>query len=103
LTTFLDWLSSPTTQSRIAAAAAMDDLILHRQHQSGRAKALTHLISILDDAATDPVERRRAASAILRPIHRRPLAAANLRASAGTMGGASRFASAVLQGQTPPP
>lgn len=67
----LDFFADPATQARLAAAASLFDLVHHRRLQAAQAKAVAVLESIIDDAETDPVERRRAASALLRTATRK--------------------------------
>lgn len=67
----LDWLATPQTRTRIAAALDAEDAALHRKLQHARAKAIDTLTTLLD-TTDDPIEARRAASALLRPLHRKP-------------------------------
>lgn len=66
----LDFLSSPLTRSRLAAALEAAELEFNARAVQARHKALSTLESILDDPEADKVEKRRAASAILRPLSR---------------------------------
>jgi hypothetical protein len=65
LSKVLDILASPLTRTRLAAAQELRDLAFHQREQSARQKALTALENILD-TTEDPIEKRRAATAILR-------------------------------------
>jgi hypothetical protein len=65
LSKLLDILADPRTRSRIAAAQELRDLAFHQREQLAREKALAALESILD-TSEDPIEERRAATAILR-------------------------------------
>ncbi len=65
LSKVLDILVDPRTRTRIAAAQELRDLAFHQREQVAREKALTALESILD-TTDDPIEKRRAATAILR-------------------------------------
>lgn len=66
LSLILDFLALPSTRSRLAAAIEAGDILHHQHSQRARTKALSALENILDTSA-DPVEHRRAATAILRP------------------------------------
>ncbi len=70
LTVFLDWLGSPLTRSRIAAALEAEESALHRRHLAAKKKAIAELETAIA-TSKDPVERRRAATSLMRPIHRR--------------------------------
>jgi hypothetical protein len=61
----LDFLASPSTRARIAAAVESSDLAFHHKAQQAKARALSALEDILD-STDDQVEKRRAAAAILR-------------------------------------
>ncbi|HVU63968.1 MAG TPA: hypothetical protein VHC70_08325 [Phycisphaerales bacterium] len=65
LSKILDILASPLTRTRLAAAQELRDLAFHQREQSAREKALAALENILD-TSEDPIEKRRAATAILR-------------------------------------
>jgi hypothetical protein len=65
LSKVLDILASPLTRTRLAAAQELRDLAFHQREQSAREKALAALENILD-TSEDPIEKRRAATAILR-------------------------------------
>ena len=65
LSRILDILANPLTRSRIAAAQELRDLAFHQREQLAREKALLALESILE-TTDDPIEKRRAATAILR-------------------------------------
>jgi len=69
LTLLLDWLADPRTRARLDALLAAHDLALHNQLQSARRLALSALTTLLSES-DDPVERRRAATAILRTTAR---------------------------------
>ncbi len=62
----LDFLARSDTRARLAAALECSDILHHQHTQRARTRALVALESILDKSE-DPIEIRRAATAILRP------------------------------------
>jgi hypothetical protein len=77
LSLLTDWLAAPRIRARIAALLDAGEIVLLQQHRAARAKAIARLEKLME-TSEDPVEVRRAATAITRASTRslafRPLA-----------------------------